>query len=308
MCNRYLSSTGVKENEISIGDKNRVNILRFTGAGPMVTEALAMGLPPPPRFWQSILEICDVAANQDTRVWIDAEQQIFQPTIDAWTTDLMRRYNRNGKAQVYTTFQAYLKSTRTRIAQHLELAKKEDWLLGIKLVRGAYIASEHRHLIHDTKAETDDAYNSIAQDLLTQSFPPSITTKSHFPRVNLFLAGHNADSVQKAYNLHRSRVLAGLPTIPLEFGQLQGMADEVSCGLLQLCRQETATKDSVRVAPKAFKCLAWGSTGECMQFLVRRAVENRGSMDRTGEWAVGLRRELWRRMKTALRLRREIDE
>jgi proline dehydrogenase len=284
----------------------KVNKSRFTGAGPMVTEALAMGQPPPPKLWQSILEICDVAAKQDTRVWIDAEQQIFQPTIDAWTIDLMRRYNRNGKAQVYTTFQAYLKSTRTRIAQHLELAKKEDWLLGIKLVRGAYIASEPRHLIHDTNAETDNAYNSIAQDLLSRSFPPTITHVSQFPRVQLFLAGHNAYSVQKAYVIHSSRVLAGLPTIPIEFGQLQGMADEVSCGLLQMCRQEAAIKNPVQVPPKAFKCLAWGSTGECMQFLVRRAVENRGSMDRTGEWAAGLRRELWRRMKAALRPRRGI--
>jgi proline dehydrogenase len=274
----------------------------------MATEALAMGQPPPPKLWQSILQICDVAAKQKTRVWIDAEQQIFQSTIDAWTTDLMRRYNRNGRDQVYTTFQAYLKSTRTRIAQHLEVAKKEDWLLGIKLVRGAYIASEPRHLIHDTKAETDNAYNSIAQDLLSCSFPPSITNTSHFPRVNLFLAGHNAHSVHRAYSLHRARVLAGLPTTPLEFGQLQGMADEVSCGLLQLCRQEAAAEDSVRVAPKAFKCLAWGSTGECMQFLVRRAVENRGSMDRTGEWAAGLRRELWRRVRAALRLRRGMAE
>lgn len=289
-------------------NKYNIDKARFTGAGPIVTEALAMGQTPPPKLWQSIIQICDVAAKQKTRVWIDAEQQIFQSTIDAWTIDLMRRYNRNGKAQVYITFQAYLKSTRSRIAQHLELAKKEDWLLGIKLVRGAYIASEPRHLIHDTKAETDNAYNSIAQDLLSRTFPPSITNKSRFPRVHLFLAGHNAYSVQKAYNIHRSRILAGLPTIPLEFGQLQGMADEISCGLLQLCRQEAETKDMVRVAPKAFKCLAWGSTGECMQFLVRRAVENRGSMDRTGEWAAGLRKELWRRVRVALRLRRGIAD
>jgi hypothetical protein len=258
------------------------------------------------------LDICDVAAKQRTRVWIDAEQQVFQPSIDSWTINLMRRYNRNGKAQVFTTFQAYLKSTRTRIAQHLELALKEDWLLGIKLVRGAYIASEPRHLIHDTKAETDDNYNSIAQDLLSCCFPPAFSRGSPFPLVQLFLASHNAQSVQKAHELHRSRVLSGLPTIPLEFGQLQGMADEVSCGLLQLCNRETGDKDlgpkvSVQVAPKAFKCLAWGSTGECMQFLVRRAVENRGSMDRAGEWAEGLKKELGRRVRLALRLRRGSD-
>lgn len=263
-----------------------------------------MGQQPPPHLLQSILQICDAAAKQQSRVWIDAEQQIFQSTIDAWAIDLMRRYNRQGETHIYTTFQAYLKSTPRRIAEHLKLAKNEDWVLGIKLVRGAYIASEPRHLIHDTKAETDDAYNSIVQSLLTRSFP-GISNDS-FPQVQLFLASHNAYSVQKAYSLHRSRTLAGQPTVELEFGQLQGMADEVSCGLLKLCQKDTAGENTPvldpELPPKAFKCLAWGSTRECMEFLVRRAVENRGAMDRTKEWVAGLRKELWRRTRAVLRL------
>ena len=271
-----------------------------------------MGQTPPPNLWRSILQICDTATKQNTRVWIDAEQQIFQPTIDAWTVDLMRHYNRHGAARVYTTFQAYLKSTPTRIAQHLELAKKEDWVLGIKLVRGAYIASEPRHLIHDTKADTDNAYNSIVQSLLTRTFPD--ISNDDFPQVQLMLASHNKESVQKAYSLHRSRILAGEPTIELEFGQLQGMADEVSCGLLKLCKIEGANAEMAQldpmitkaVTPKAYKCLAWGSTQECMQFLVRRAIENRGSMDRTNEWVAGLRRELWRRMRRVMKVSRSV--
>jgi proline dehydrogenase len=273
-----------------------------------------MGHSPPVEFWQSLLKVCDVAAKQSTRVWIDAEQQVFQPSIDKWTMDLMRHYNRNGKAHIYTTFQAYLKSTPARIKQHLELAKREDWLLGIKLVRGAYIALEQRHLIHDTKADTDKAYNMVAQNLLTQTFPG--ISSNGFPQVRLFLASHNSHSVQKAYSLHRSLILAGKSTIGLEFGQLQGMADEISCGLLKLCQKECFNTESTEldptmaraVAPKAFKCLAWGSTRECMQFLVRRAVENRGCMNRTHEWLVGLRRELWRRVRVALRLGRPLDE
>ena len=224
----------------------------------------------------------------------------------------MRHYNRHGATRVYTTFQAYLKSTPSRIAQHLELAEKEDWILGIKLVRGAYIASEPRHLIHDTKAATDHAYNSIVQNLLTRTFPG--IPMNAFPQVQLMLASHNKDSVQKAYCLHRSRILAGEPTIELEFGQLQGMADEVSCGLLKLCYgegmdKEVAGKDAKlveAVVPKAYKCLAWGSTQECMQFLVRRAIENRGSMDRTYEWVLGLRKELLRRMRGVVRVPRSM--
>lgn len=224
----------------------------------------------------------------------------------------MRRYNRQGVTRVYTTFQAYLKSTPSRIAQHLELAKKEDWILGIKLVRGAYIASEPRHLIHDNKAATDNAYNSIVQNLLMRTFPG--IPANAFPQVQLMLASHNKYSVQKAYCLHRSRVLAGEPTIELEFGQLQGMADEVSCGLLKLCYGEGTGREVAgvdpnlveAVTPKAYKCLAWGSTQECMQFLVRRAIENRGSMERTYEWVLGLRKELWRRMRGTIRVSKSV--
>ena len=114
-----------------------------------------------------------------------------------------------------------------------KLAQREGWVLGIKLVRGAYIASEPRHLIHDIEYDTHIAYDSIAQHLLTKSFP-GILKNPEFPAVQLFIASHNAESVRKAYAIWRSRKEAGLPTLKLEFGQLQGMADEVSCGLVQL--------------------------------------------------------------------------
>jgi proline dehydrogenase len=164
-------------------------------------------------------------------------------------------------------------------------------VLGIKLVRGAYIVSEPRYLIHDTKDETDAAYNSIVHALLNQSDPASgLKTPA---KVQLFLASHNEESVRKAYALQRTRLLAGEPIIKLEFGQLQGMSDEVSCRLLQVGQEEAEEE----LRPKAFKCLNWGSTHECMQFLVRRAIENQGAMERTRDWANGLRMELWRRVK-----------
>jgi proline dehydrogenase len=250
-----------------------------------------MGNSPPPTFWGVIQEICGEAIKHNIRIWIDAEQQIFQSTIDTWTTSLMRTYNHDGQAHIYTTFQAYLKSTPARISQHLALASAENWVLGIKLVRGAYIASEPRYLIHDTKAETDAAYNSIVHVLLNQCDPASgLRTLA---KIQLFLASHNEESVRKAYALQRARVLAGEPVIKLEFGQLQGMSDEVSCRLLRLCQEESEEE----LRPKAFKCLNWGSTQECMQFLIRRAIENRGAMERTRVWADGLRMELWRRVK-----------
>jgi proline dehydrogenase len=79
--------------------------------------------------------ICERAAAQGSRVWIDAEQQEFQSTIDRWTVDMMRRYNTNGQALVSLTLQAYLKSARTTLEKLLQQAHNEGWTLGVKLVR-----------------------------------------------------------------------------------------------------------------------------------------------------------------------------
>ena len=79
--------------------------------------------------------ICERAAAQGSRIWIDAEQQVFQPTIDRWTVEMMRRHNTNGEALVSLTVQAYLKSARSTLGQLLQQARDENWSLGIKLVR-----------------------------------------------------------------------------------------------------------------------------------------------------------------------------
>ncbi|KAL3479655.1 FAD-linked oxidoreductase-like protein [Aspergillus californicus] len=274
--------------------------VKFTGAGPAAVEALTRGdLIPPQRVHAAITEICAATAEQGSRLWIDAEQQVFQTAIDIWTIDLMREFNRQGRVVVFNTIQAYLKGSTENVCRHLRLANAEGWTLGIKLVRGAYIAHDYRSRIHDTKAETDSNYNHIVQSLLTRRFPVGDTSAPHmFPDVCLFVATHNAASVRKAHSLSRSRMQNRLPTIPVELGQLQGMADEVSCELLAHNRSnEASLKDQGNAAlPGVFKCLAWGSLEECLHFLLRRAIENQSAMERTRHTAVALRKEAWRRL------------
>ncbi|GFF66862.1 putative proline oxidase Put1 [Aspergillus lentulus] len=269
--------------------------IKFTGAGPKAVEALSRGdLVPPPSIAQAIEEICEATASQNSRLWIDAEQQVFQPTIDAWTIDLMRRFNRNGRIVVYNTIQAYLKSSTENVHRHLCLAQREGWTLGIKLVRGAYIAHDIRSRIHDIKADTDNSYDYIVERLLSRESPLKTASDdaSEFPDVRLFVASHNAESVRKASTLYRQRIHNGQPTIPLEIGQLQGMADEVSCELLA----GNSTGQSEAPTPGVFKCLAWGTTEECLHFLLRRAIENKSAMERTRDTAVAMRREARRRV------------
>ncbi|KAL4995581.1 FAD-linked oxidoreductase-like protein [Aspergillus recurvatus] len=281
---------------IGVGDCMNV---KFTGAGPSAVEALTRGDQfPPPRIQAAILEICATAAAQGSRLWIDAEQQIFQPAIDNWTIDLMRQFNRQGKVVVFNTIQAYLKTSTENVSRHLKLAQAEGWALGVKLVRGAYIAHDYRSRIHDTKAETDANYNHIVQSLLTRQLPTGDSTAPHlFPNAQLFVASHNAESVRKAYSLARHRLQNRLPTIPVDIVQLQGMADELSCEILAYNSSDgSGVKGQGPALPGGFKCLAWGSLEECLHFLLRRAIENQSAMERTRDTAVALRREAWRRI------------
>jgi len=213
-----------------------------------VTSAFAARRLPPKQMLAALREICEDCAARSVRVIVDAESQHFQHGIALTTLQLMREFNSRaaGEAVVYNTYQAYLKATPDQIAEHMRAAHDEGFTLGLKVVRGAYILSDDRKLIHDTKQDTDDAYNSIVRGALQQSFrefgglgdDAAVTggtaKKRHsFPSTNLLVASHNRESVFAAYELHRQRVAAGLPTVPVAFGQLHGMSDEVSFGLLE---------------------------------------------------------------------------
>ncbi|RDW77516.1 hypothetical protein BP6252_05569 [Coleophoma cylindrospora] len=284
---------------LSMIKKGDILAVKYSGAGPSTLAALSKGTSPPPKMWAAMLDICNAAVKQKSRLWIDAEQQDFQGTIDQWTIDLMRIYNRSETPVVYTTMQAYLKHTGNNILKHLRIAQNEDWTLAIKLVRGAYIATEKRSLIHDTIEATHNSYNQIAKNLLQQSYP-GVPSDRPYPNVALFLATHNDESIQRAYAIQKSLIEAGKPIISISYGQLQGMADEVSCSLLQRCQSAQSGEtqlSKLALAPHAFKCLTYGSTQECLQFLLRRVKENQDALGRTKYWLAGFRREILRRLK-----------
>lgn len=241
----------------------------------------------------------------------------MQAGIDDWTLAYMRKYNNTtpGKAVIYGTYQAYLKATPSVVAAHLRAAREDGFTLGVKLVRGAYLGSDPRHLIHDTKADTDACYDGVAEALLRREwagplaeFATPADKAAVFPGVNMVLASHNADSVRKA----RAVVDAGHRGTEVAFAQLQGMADEVSCEILAGRTDDGANdgisssskvaaaggdKDAASSQPRAYKYLVWGSTGECMKYLLRRAQENKDAVQRTRDGRDAMRAEMWRRLK-----------
>ncbi|KAK4097424.1 proline oxidase-like protein [Parathielavia hyrcaniae] len=267
--------------------------LKFTGAGRQALHALSQRLPPSEALETAIDGICQLAASRGVRLLFDAEQQALQPGIDDWSLQYMRTYNTPDHAVVYGTYQAYLKSTPLTLARHLAAAREGGFALGVKLVRGAYLGSDPRHLIHDTKAGTDVCYDGIAEALLRRRWnaqlkPASETDEpsSAVPNVSLVLATHNRESVLKAQTI-LSETKADSD---VAFAQLQGMADEVSCELVTSGGRDARTS-------RAYKYLVWGSTGECMKYLLRRAHENRDAVQRTRAGRDAMRAELFRRVR-----------
>ncbi|KXH59191.1 proline oxidase [Colletotrichum salicis] len=277
---------GVLETVDLLGDGDQL-ALKLTGAGPRVTEAFAARQLPPQPMMQALEEVSQRCKDRCVRLLLDAESQHFQWGIFLAGMELMRKFNRDGYATIYNTYQAYLQSTPTTLAKHLEMANQEGFTHGLKLVRGAYMGSDERSLIHDTKKDTDNAYNSIAQGALRRQIGEyGAPGGKPFPSLNLFLASHNKESVVTAHKLHQQRLKEGLPTVPVGFAQLQGMSDEVSFLLLAL--KEEGSQDP---SPQVWKCSTWGSMGECVAYLLRRAVENRDAVSRTVDEYAALKAE-----------------
>ncbi|CAG8232067.1 unnamed protein product [Penicillium salamii] len=274
---------GVLETAGMVG-KGDILALKLTGAGEPAMQALAANQPLPDQMSAALQEICAAAINRQARIFIDAEQQ--------------SQFNVDGKTVVYNTYQAYLKSTPATVLAHLKLADDHRFTLGIKLVRGAYIAAEPRDLINNTKSETDDSYNSIAEGVIKRRYGEFGHRDKLFPSTELFLATHNKESALLASTLINEQISMGLPVTQVQYGQLLGMADGVSCRLLQLGGSDTGIRSSA--APEVFKCLSWGTLGDCLSYLFRRAVENRDAVGRTKEEYFQLRQEVLRRIKTSL--------
>ncbi|KAI0444395.1 proline dehydrogenase [Xylaria telfairii] len=267
--------------------------LKFSGAGRQALYALKNRLPPSQDLKKAIDEICDLAAERNVPLLFDAEQTAIQAGIDDWTLAYQRKYNtKPGHAIIYGTYQAYLKATPALLGSHLAAASKEGFTLGAKLVRGAYLGSDPRHVIHDTKADTDASYDSIASSLITRQWGPILQQNVAFPQVSILLGSHNLASVQKARKLYASPESAGTE---LAIAQLQGMADEVSCEVLVA---NAAAKDKgPREKPNAYKYIVWGTTKECMKYLLRRAHENKDAVARTKSGRDAALGEIQRRVK-----------
>ncbi|KAI8662203.1 Proline dehydrogenase [Fusarium sp. Ph1] len=298
--------------------------LRCTGAGPAAVAALdAFSASTPGTkeyeanletlrvFEDALTRICAEAEKKGVRILIDAESSLHQAAIDYVALSLMFKFNQNGRAVIYNTYQMYLQAGTSKMIKHIRLSQDQNFTIGIKMVRGAYLHVEARpEALHKCKQDTDDCYDNSVRFLfggkVDSSESGSTVGQTRPWNAEIMLATHNDASVQKALSLWRSGgALTDTPNAnggtvqSLSFAQLMGMADEVSLGLVADKKDHTWTSDSV---PKeslptvgVYKYTIWGSFEECLLYMLRRAEENQDAVARTRGTALEALREVGRR-------------
>ncbi len=97
--------------------------------------------------WQKVVirlnKICQAAIENNTGVLIDAEESWIQNPVDALTMQMMQKFNID-KPVVYNTVQLYRHDRLQFLKDSYEASKRNNYLLGIKPVRGAYMEKERK--------------------------------------------------------------------------------------------------------------------------------------------------------------------
>lgn len=147
--------------------------------------------------------IASHAKERDVRIMVDAEQTYFQPAINRITIELMRKYNQE-KAIVFNTYQCYLKSAYDSVVLDLELARRQNFYFGAKLVRGAYMDQERaraKKVGYEDPINADfDATTRMYHKTLTHVMKEIVRTGVESKKIGFMVASHNADTVRFTVN------------------------------------------------------------------------------------------------------------
>ena len=228
-----------------------------------------------------VLAICQGAAASGIPVMIDAEESWVQNAIDVLALQMMERFN-NEKAIVYNTYQLYRHDKLGSLKEDYQTAVKKGFILGAKLVRGAYIEKERRRAIEkgyispiqpDQKS-TDKDYNE-ALDFCTD----------YIDKVAFIAGTHNEESCRfLADLLNKKQIDHKNPHV--YFSQLLGMSDNLSFNLAH------AQYNVVKYVP-------YGPIKAVLPYLFRRAEENTAISGQMGRELSLIVKELKRRKSAA---------
>ncbi|MBW0176480.1 proline dehydrogenase family protein [Sediminibacterium sp.] len=229
------------------------------------------------RVRERMYTICEVAAEKGVGVLIDAEESWIQDPIDRLTMEMMELFNK-GKVVVYNTIQLYRHDRLHFLKLSHQIAQQKGFLLGVKLVRGAYMEKERaraREMGYPSPIQPDKAASDRDYDLAVRY------ALEHIDQLAVIIASHNEESNLLAAQLLDQKGLAhNHPHI--HFSQLFGMSDNITFNL---------AKEGFSVS----KYLPFGPIRDVIPYLMRRAQENSSVSGQTGRELALIKRELERR-------------
>ena len=221
--------------------------------------------------------LCKAAFEAKTKILIDAEESWFQDVLDGMVYEAMEKYNQNS-CIVYNTYQMYRHDMLARLKKAHQVAIEKGYLLGAKLVRGAYMEKErdraedkgYKSPIQPTKEASDRDYNDALRFCVENIDTIGLVSGSHNEQSNILLT-----DLISTYGINPSddRVY---------FAQLYGMSDNISYNLAN------AGYNVVKYVP-------YGPVEKVMPYLSRRAEENTSVSGQSSREFDLVKREIARR-------------
>lgn len=210
------------------------------------------------------LKICQVAFDKKVPVMIDAEDSWVQNTIDELALEMMIKFNKENLI-VYNTYQMYRHDKLADLKADYLIAKETGFILGVKMVRGAYMEKERKRAlemgypspIQPDKRSTDRDYDESLRFCI-----------ENIAQIGIVCGTHNEDSSRLLTELiDENNIPHNHPHI--YFAQLLGMSDNLSFNL---------SDAGYNVA----KYVPYGPIKAVMPYLFRRAQENTSVAGQTG--------------------------
>ena len=201
-------------------------------------------------------KVCGEAHQKNVPLLIDAEESWMQDAADDLVAKMMRKYNKE-KSIVFNTLQMYRWDRLDYLKNLHHQAETEDFYIGMKIVRGAYMEKENLRAeekgyptpICETKEATDLNYDAAIHYML-----------ENLDKMSIFAGTHNELSSYKLMK-YMQELNIGKKDARIWFGQLYGMSDNISYNL------------SANGYNNA-KYLPFGPVRDVMPYLIRRAEEN----------------------------------
>lgn len=207
-------------------------------------------------FYERINTICQRSRERGVAVFIDAEETWLQDEIDRIAIEMSREYNKE-RITVYNTYQMYRKDALENLKRDHKVALEEGYILGAKVVRGAYMDKENNRAEEMGYETPINPSKETTNKLFDESMYYSV---EHYETLASCCATHN-----KASSLLYAQLIEDLDVpndhLHLNFAQLYGMSDDITFNL---------SPHGYNVA----KYLPYGKITDVIPYLIRRAQEN----------------------------------